>query len=53
MEGYCQQCIYTDREKPHKEFINYDILIYCKKLKKMFLVMVKKFVLQKIEIGNI
>lgn len=34
MEGYCQQCIYTDREKPHKEFVNYDILIYCKKLKK-------------------
>lgn len=34
MEGYCQQCIQTDREKPHKEFINYHIMIHCKKLNK-------------------
>ena len=34
MEGYCQQCIYTDREKPHKEFVHYQVMIHCKKLNK-------------------
>lgn len=29
MEGYCQQCICTDRQKSHKEFKNYEIMIYC------------------------
>jgi len=33
MEEYCQQCIHTDREKPHKEFVNYQIMIHCNKLK--------------------
>jgi hypothetical protein len=28
VEGYCQQCIYTDRQKPHKEFQNFRIMIY-------------------------
>lgn len=29
MEGYCQQCIHTDKEKPYKEFVNYRLMIHC------------------------
>lgn len=34
MEGYCQQCIHTDREKPFKEFETYRVMIHCNKTKK-------------------
>lgn len=29
MEGYCEQCLHTENQKPHKEFKNYEIMIHC------------------------